>query len=453
MAEHEQTLESLAAAVSQAAKAITSYLNAHSLTLPSFSEDGPADYPKAPELSEARFQLLESLMDMTHLALGPTDFSLTQPLFANHDGMTLDILTEFGFFSAVPLGGSATYGEIARATTLPESIVRRVLRYAATLRLFAEAPLGSDNIVHTATTAYLARNPKMQSWVSHMMQEGRPAVMHGTESLRKYSAGRELPSQEVIEAGFSLADLDKTGHPVSYWDYVKHTPEGKPAGFRAKRFAEAMQAATAASATNPTEVIKFGFDWESLGEATVVDMPISLTKVGGSSGHVSLLLANAFPKLNIVVQDMAETEGAFHALIPPELRSRVTFQPHDFFNPQPTPADVYLLKSILHDWSDKYATEILRNLLVTLKPGGRILLCEPVNPPTYDSEGKPSLPGLVRRTIAAADLQMLVGCSSLERSLEDWQRVAKLTDERLQARRLPAFPQSHLAMVELVCEA
>jgi 6-hydroxytryprostatin B O-methyltransferase len=42
-----------------------------------------------------------------------------------------------------------------------------------------------------------------------------------------------------------------------------------------------------------------GVDWASFGEATVVD-------VGGVSGHISFALAEAFPSLRFVVQDLPD---------------------------------------------------------------------------------------------------------------------------------------------------
>ena len=79
--------------------------------------------------------------------------------------MTIDVLNQFDFFSAVPLGGSATYSEISSATNLPESVVRRMLRHAFTMRLFTATESGSESVKHTATTAYLAKTPAMRSMI------------------------------------------------------------------------------------------------------------------------------------------------------------------------------------------------------------------------------------------------------------------------------------------------
>ena len=39
-------------------------------------------------------------------------------------------------------------------------------------------------------------------------------------------------------------------------------------------------------------------------------------------------------------------------------------------------AGVYYLRSILHNWSDKYALRILRALVPALEPGARVLVHE-----------------------------------------------------------------------------
>ena len=78
------------------------------------------------------------------------------------------------------------------------------------------------------------------------------------------------------------------------------------------------------------------------------------TQVGGSSGHDARHLAENYPNLKLIVQDKPAVEPAFDANIPPDLieSGRLQFQPHDFFNPQEEIADVYLVKSVLHDWPD-----------------------------------------------------------------------------------------------------
>ena len=102
-----------------------------------------------------------------------------------------------------------------------------------------------------------------------------------------------------------------------------------------------------------------------------------MVDIGGSDGLVCIELARKLPKLKLIVQDLPEViaEGAKN--IPGDLFDRMTFMSYDFFQVQPVKdADIYFLRWILHDWSDKYCLQILRNLIPALKPGARILINE-----------------------------------------------------------------------------
>src|SRR3569833_369438 len=185
----------------------------------------------------------------------------------NHDGMVLDVLSQLDFFTAVPLNGSITYAELAKKTNVSEPVVRRLLRHAMTSRFFAPAP--DDSVRHSANSAQVARTPLLKSWIAHNCQEIRPALIHQTKTKQHTNATK---NEKNTESAFALADIDRKGHPVSFWDYLNDAPKGVPEGFRAQRFAEAMRAASKSSAVSRQEVIKNGLDWAALGEATVVDV-------------------------------------------------------------------------------------------------------------------------------------------------------------------------------------
>ena len=110
-----------------------------------------------------------------------------------------------------------------------------------------------------------------------------------------------------------------------------------------------------------------GFDWQSLGTATVVD-------IGGSRGHISIALATQFLSLKLVVQDFGSTiEGAKNE-VPESIADRVSFMAYDIFSEQKVVADVYYYRWIFHNWSDKYSIKILRSLIPVLRPGVRIII-------------------------------------------------------------------------------
>lgn len=122
----------------------------------------------------------------------------------------------------------------------------------------------------------------------------------------------------------------------------------------------------------PTHVVD-NYPWDG-GNEVVVD-------VGGCHGSFSIAIARRFPSLRCIVQDLPDVVAEGRASRPAELTERVTFMAHDFFQEQPVRgADVYYLRWIMHDWSDKYAIQILRCLIPALKPGAKVLVSDYVLP-------------------------------------------------------------------------
>ena len=104
--------------------------------------------------------------------------------------------------------------------------------------------------------------------------------------------------------------------------------------------------------------------------------------IGGSKGHVSIVLAKEHANINFIVQDSAKTVAIGRQEVPDEVKDRISFTVHDFWTEQPVKgAEVYLFRQIFHDWSDKYAVKILRNLIPALKTGARIIISDMCMPP------------------------------------------------------------------------
>lgn len=142
---------------------------------------------------------------------------------------------------------------------------------------------------------------------------------------------------------------------------------------REKRYASAMTFSSTWPGLEATHILN-GFDWPGLGKGVVVD-------VGGSHGSLSMTIAQQYPDLKFVVQDQEEVVGAGQKVLPLDVVDRISFMTHNFFTDQPVlGADVYILRWILHDWSDKYAIRILRALRPALKSDARVLIMEQVLP-------------------------------------------------------------------------
>lgn len=160
-------------------------------------------------------------------------------------------------------------------------------------------------------------------------------------------------------------------------------------------------------------------------------------------GHCSIAIAKRFPSLKFVVQDFPALQPAFEKHLPAELKDRITFQPHDFFTPQTLKADVYFLRFILHDYSDPYATKILKNLVPALSKGSRLIICEIVLPPP----GAP-VPDWLQRIMRTADLQMMVALNAKERSEEQWVNLLAGADSRFKLVNIGRAPALH-SMIEV----
>ena len=137
-----------------------------------------------------------------------------------------------------------------------------------------------------------------------------------------------------------------------------------------------MSALSSGSSRSPSFLVK-DYPWSSLckgsGTATVVD-------VGGSKGHVSVMLAQSIPGLRFVVQDLPEAIQGWENAMPNDLKQRLEFMTHDFFDAQPIEADAYLFCNIFHNWSDAHVVKILKATVPALKPGAHIIVNDFVMP-------------------------------------------------------------------------
>lgn len=142
---------------------------------------------------------------------------------------------------------------------------------------------------------------------------------------------------------------------------------------RAERFARAMSLFSMGPGYAPKWLVE-NYPWESLGAGTLVD-------VGGSNGEYSIAIAQKYPQIKLIIQDRPDVITKAKSNAPTEYADRISFMAHDFFKVQPIKnADVYLMRWILHDWSDIYAIRILRALIPALKKEAKIVLHEYIVP-------------------------------------------------------------------------
>ena len=90
-----------------------------------------------------------------------------------------------------------------------------------------------------------------------------------------------------------------------------------------------------------------------------------------------------------------------------------------FFDPLPTGADLYLLKSVLADWPDREAMAILTRCAEAARPSGRIVVLSGVSP----DDGSGPSPALL--------MMVLVG--GKDRSLSEFRELAGASGLEVQA--------------------
>ena len=183
-----------------------------------------------------------------------------------HDYSVLNLLNQFNFWDAVPLTGSASYGDIASKVNLSETMVQRLLRHAMTRHIFAEMAPGSGKVVHTCISAAPVKNPLLRSWIGHNLEEIAPASLNLGEALKRYGE-----SAEPFESAGAYTYFRDSKEVKTLFEWFDVDGEGERKGWRTRRFGEAMAHMTNDPATN-IKFIHACYDWDGLGEATVVDV-------------------------------------------------------------------------------------------------------------------------------------------------------------------------------------
>ena len=247
--------------------------------------------------------------------------------------------------------------------------------------------------------------------------------------LRTLAAGGILDESE--ERTFSLTDLgvalrsDVAGsvrdqavlfgrpHILAAWGNLEHTIRTGENAFtalhgedvwawRARHPAEAsaFNRAMASMSAPVGPALAAAYDFDAIG---------ILADIGGGSGTMLAAVLAAHPRLRGILFDQpAVVAEAGPILERAGVADRTEVVGGDFFAAVPA-ADAYLVKAILHDWSDEDSIRILRTIRSAAAPTARLLVVERVlGGPNDDLDGK------------LMDLQMLVVPGGLERTLDEW---------------------------------
>lgn len=239
--------------------------------------------------------------------------------------------------------GPRSVTELAAATRADLDVMQRLLRALAAKNVFAEtAPetwtltplaellLGDHPLSLRDTLPFLA--PDVQAWarLDHTLRTGVAAFEHV--------------------------------HGQRFYDYVATHPA----------YAERIEASLRAQNHLVLRSLLPAYDWRSCG--TIVD-------VGGGTGTFLAGVLARFRELRAVLFDRPCVIEQAHALLAEAgVTERTEVVGGDFFDEIPGGGDTYLLKTILHDWSDEKALQILTRIRAACPARGRLLVIEALLP-------------------------------------------------------------------------
>ena len=206
-------------------------------------------------------------------------------------------------------------------------------------------------------------------------------------------------------------------HGEPFYKHLQHNTEAAAA------FQRAMSSFTA----REIDAIR-----TACGQAGVLRDARTLIDVGGGHGALAGALLQRHPQLRAVVFDTADVVAAAAPALA-DSGARITCMAGDFFRAVPAGGDVYLLKSVLHNWRDEPASAILRSCRRAMRAGARLLICERV------------IESGARGTEAKLfDINMLVTVGGLERTAEQYAALLHAAGLRLQRVLSTASPLSVL---------
>jgi len=260
-----------------------------------------------------------------------------------------------------------------------EEHLERLLRAAAALGIFNRDP----------NTLHFSLND-----ISKELLDGPGSfkfiVLHNCEppAVKAWLA-LDQSIQHGIYAYGSIFDKDT-------FDFYQHSPESQ------ERFNKAMTGYS--MMWNVGQALNAVYDFKSRNK--IVD-------VGGGCGALVVQLLQANPHLSGTIFDLSSVIEDARTLLHShqEVHSRIELVAGDFFETVPTGGDVYLMKSITHDWNDQKSIEILTTVHKAIPKHGKLLVIDRVIQEIGDLGG------------SLTDLHMLTMVNGKERTEKQFQHI------------------------------
>lgn len=228
--------------------------------------------------------------------------------------------------------------------------------------------------------------------VSDLFRSDKPGLRNSTVMLS------EVGYQSWGELIYTL----RTGEPAfehifgkGLWEKLAEDPKA----------VEEFNAAMVETSTRISRAFAASYDFAEV--HTIVD-------VGGGNGALLAGVLQAHPNIHGIIFDLPQgLAGAQEKLDAAGLTGRVTLTEGSFFVEVPSGEDLYMLKSIVHDWDDDRAVAILQTCRRAMHPGARLVLVERELPDRIDNPDA-ALPNVM------SDLHMMVVLGGAERTASEY---------------------------------
>ena len=316
------------------------------------------------------------------MALAETE-QLTRMIAAAALSRAICTIGELGVSDYIQAGVPQPIETLARLTGTHRRSLYRLLRFTASYGIFRET--GDREFDHTPLSAV----------------------------LRSDAEGTFRPAAQMFHRMFAAWDgLDhsvRTGEPGSLkvfgeplFEYIGRQPD----------LASLFDAGMTSFHGHETSAMLDAYDFSDVK---------TLADIGGGNGSLLGAVLRRYPQMRGILFDLGHVvERARSGMRSLGLEQRCSVIEGNFFESVPGGADAYLMRHIIHDWTDEQSVKILCNCRKVIPANGRVLLVEfTVSMPNQASLGKD------------ADMMMLTFPGGMERTVDEYRALFEQSGFRL----------------------
>jgi len=251
----------------------------------------------------------------------------------------LRLVADFGIADLIPQNCSISVSEVAAACAISPEPLLRVLRVLTAFNVFR---IEKDRLVsHTAR--------------SRLLRTDIPNSMH--HAARFWTGRGSWAAWGELDAAMTGGTPHEAAWNISRFDYLRQHPDEA-------RVFDAMMA----NIPNDRHA--------SLAEAYDFSDANLIADIGGGNGATLRQVLASSPKARGLIFDR---DDVIRALTPLDLMDgRIAAESGSFLDGVPSGADIYLLVTVLHDWSGPDCIKILRACRAAMGPRSLLLVCEQI---------------------------------------------------------------------------